>query len=120
MVFRTRNGKTTVYARDEPELPENATRAEKRRYKRERIVRQCVAILQDEMEDIVVAIAMRMKIRNRILYLYKKYERDIKAPTKLQRKIMGEYRAKWCRPGNSLVNGSRMEGKRPVKSSGND
>jgi len=59
---------------------------------------------------------MRQKIRERILYLYQKYEKAIKAPTKLQRKIMTEYRAKWCRPGNSLVNGSRMEGKRLVKS----
>ena len=106
LVFRTRNGKTSVFQRYEPELPEQASRAERRRFKREQIVRDCVSILQNEMRDMVAAIEQRTKIRNRILYLYKKYEKEIKAPTKLQRKMMSEYRAKWCQRGNCLENGS--------------
>ena len=105
LTFRTRNGKTTVFHRYEAELAPEASRAERRRYKREQMVRNCVAILQNEMEDIQVAIAQRPKIRERILYLYKKYEKEIKAPTKLQKKIMCEYRAKWCQSEDSLDKG---------------
>ena len=108
LTFRTMYGKTSVFARREPELPENASRAEKRQFKREQIVRQCVMILQDEIEDLQEAIMMRTKIRNRIMYLYKKYAEEIKAPTKLQQKIMGEYRSKWCKTGDCLENGSRL------------
>ena len=106
MTFRTVNGKTSVYTLKEPELPEDASRADKRKWKRERMVRQCVMILQDEMDDLFAAIEMRKKMKDRIMYLYKKYEKEIKAPTKLQRKIMTEYRAKWSQEGDSLDEGS--------------
>lgn len=106
LIFRTRNGKTSVFQRCEPELPENASRADRRRVKREKIVNDCVVILQNELGDMVAAIEQRKKIRERIMYLYKKYEKEIKAPTKLQRRIMSEYRAKWCQRGDCLENGS--------------
>lgn len=95
MVFRTMYGKTFVLERREPELPKDATRKQKAQHKRLMMVNNCVGILQNEMEDIQVAIAMRSKLRDRICYLYDKYCNEIKAPTKLQRKIMGEYRAKY-------------------------
>ena len=96
MVFRTVNGKTYVHKRTRIELPEQPTRAEKKQYLRERILDQCVCILQDEIGDMNEAIRMRTKIRSRLCGLYKKYEKEYKAPTKLQIRIMTEYRSKWC------------------------
>lgn len=95
-VFRTMYGRTFVFERARPVLPKNATREQKARYRRRVMVDECVRILQDEIEDITEAIAMRKKILERVGYLYDKYVQEIKAPTKLQRKIMGEYRAKYC------------------------
>ena len=94
-VFRTRNGQTFVHERSYPELPKDATRAQKARYRRRMMINECVSILQDEIEDIAEAISMRKKITERIGYLYDKYVNKRKARTKLQRKIMGEYRAKY-------------------------
>ena len=94
-VFRTRNGQTFVHERSYPELPKNATRAQKAQYRRRVIIDECVRILQDEMEDVLEAIGMRKKISDRVGYMYDKYVREIKARTKLQCKIMGEYRAKY-------------------------
>ena len=93
--FRTINGKTFVLERQEPELPKDATRKQKAMFRRRKIINQCVSILQNEMEDIQAAIAMRSKLRDRIRYLYDKYSKEISAPTKLQIKIMGEYREKY-------------------------
>ena len=95
--FRTINGKTFVHERLDPELPKDATRKQKAMYRRRMIVNNCVSILQNEMEDIQEAIAMRSKLCDRIKYLYDKYAKEIKAPTKLQSKIIGEYRAKFVR-----------------------
>ena len=92
MTFRTINGKTYVHVRCEKEPASDASRKEKALYRRRRIVSNCVGILQEEMEDVVEAIRMRLKLKNRIEYLYDKYVREISAPTKLQRKIMEEYR----------------------------
>lgn len=104
--FRTINGKTYVHRRNELELPEDATREEKRQYRRQHMIRQCVRILQDEMGDFERAIQMRLKLKSRIEGLYDKYCKEIKAPTKLQRKIMQEYRSKWSKSGESLDKGS--------------
>lgn len=106
ITFRTINGKTHVFERRTAKLREDATRAEKEKYKRDRIIRQCVSIIQDETGDWQKAIRIRTTIRNRIVYLYNKYVKEIKAPTKLQAKIMGEYRSKWAKSGDSLDKGS--------------
>ena len=95
IVFRTINGKTYVHERREPELPKDATRKQKALYKRRMIVDQCVYILQSEMEDVPKAIKERKRILDRIQRLYDKYVREISAPTKLQRKIMGDYRMRF-------------------------
>ena len=93
--FRTINGKTFVHERCEPELPKDATRKEKAQFRRRMIVQQCVTILQNEMEDVQAAIAERTRIKDRIQRLYDKYVHEIPARTKLQRRIMGEYRVKY-------------------------
>ena len=95
VTFKTMNGKTYAYAKSSPALPKDATRTQKARYRRRTMINECVSLLQDEMEDILEAIRMRKKMVDRIGYLYDKYVREIKAPTKLQCKIMGEYRAKY-------------------------
>ena len=112
VMFRTINGKTFMTQCPEAELPENPTRKQKEKYKRDRIVDQCVSILQDEMEDWCEAVQQRAKIRWRIMNLYKKYATEIKAPTKLQCRIMREYRAKWSKPRECLENVSMESGKR--------
>lgn len=94
-VFRTRNGQTFVHERTYPELPKDATRAQKAQYRRRLIIDECVRILQDEIEDVLEAIGMRKKICDRVGRLYDQYAREIKARTKLQRKIMGEYRVRY-------------------------
>ena len=103
--FRSINGKTFIRRAKERTLPENATRKEKALFKRESMIDQCTAILQNEMKDIQEAIRMRVKIRSRLRSLYEKYKKEIKAPTKLQRRIMEEYRGKWNTPRPPLRGG---------------
>ena len=95
LTFRTMNGKTFVRVRQEAELPKGASRKQKAKYKRDRMLDQCIAILQDEMGDMLEAIRLRPKMRERLKRLYDKYAKEIKAPTKLQRKIMTEYRGRF-------------------------
>ena len=95
MIFRTRNGQTFVHKRSYPALPKDATRAQKARYRRRMMIDECARILQDEYEDVVVAIDMRKKICDRLGRLYDQYSPELKAPTKLQRKIMSEYRSRY-------------------------
>ena len=100
LTFRTVNGKTFVQAKMLPELPEKPNRKEKARYRRAVLIDNCVCLLQAEYPDIREAILHRRKIYDRVAYLYDKYRKTIKAPTKLMRKIMEEYHAK-----NQLISG---------------
>ena len=100
--YYTRNGQTFVHHKSAPELPKNPTRQQRARYKQRTIVDQCVSILQSQIPDIQEAIAMRPKIRDRIVRLYKKFAPSIKAPTKLQQKIMSEYREKFAKSSTRL------------------
>jgi hypothetical protein len=93
--YRTINGKTFVHASKERVLPDDASRKEKALFKRESMLDQCTEILQNEMADVQEAIRMRSKIRSRLRSLYEKYRKEIKGRTKLQTRIMSEYRGKW-------------------------
>lgn len=112
-VFRTINGVTRVHVQQLPELAKDATRAEKRKYRRKVMIEACVGLLQNEMEDVVAAIEMRTKIKDRISRLYDTYASEIKAPTKLQKRIISAYRAKHSnkhvmhstKPGNNHESG---------------
>ena len=112
-VFRTINGVTRVHVQQIPALAKDATRAEKRKHRRRVMIEACVGLLQNEMEDVVAAIELRTKIKDRIRRLYDTYAAEIKAPTKLQKRIMSEYRAKHnnnhvmhsTKPGNNPESG---------------
>ena len=93
--FKTRNGKTYMTQLPAPVLPKNATPKQRAQYKRLRMIDQCVMIIQGQIPDIREAIAMRSKIKDRLMYLYNKYVKEIKAPTKLQKAIMEEYDARY-------------------------
>ena len=95
MTFRTIYGHTSVFEKPEPTLPKNATRKQKAQFKKQTIIDNCLTILQSEITDIQKAINARKLIRDRIVNLYKKFAPTIKAPTKLQRKIMETYREKF-------------------------
>ena len=95
MTFRTIYGHTSVFEKPEPTLPKNATRKQKAQFKRQIIIDNCLTILQGEITDIKEAIRMRQKIRDRLVYLYKKFAPTIKARTKLQKAIMTEYRQRF-------------------------
>ena len=95
ITFRTINGKTFVHERQAPELPKNPTRQQRARFKQRTIIDSCLAILQSQIDDIQEAISMRSIIKDRLSYLYKKFEPAIKAPTKLQKAIMTEYYARF-------------------------
>lgn len=95
LVYQTRNGKTFVYKREIKVPLPTASRAEKARYRRLLMINECVRILQGEIKDVVSAIGMRKKFFDRISCLYDKYVQSIKAPTKLQRRIMEEYRSRY-------------------------
>jgi len=95
ITFRTVNGQTQLYRRPDPVLPKNPTRKQRALYKRRTIIDNCITILQSQYEDMQVAIAMRPKIKERLRYLYKTFAPDIKAPTKLQKRIMTEYYARF-------------------------
>jgi len=97
LTFRTLYGRTFVTERAEPVLPKNPTRQQRAQFKQLTIVNQCLDILQSQIADIQEAISMRSKIRDRIVRLYKKHAKTIKAPTKLQRTIMTEYYAKFAK-----------------------
>ena len=91
VTYRTRNGQTYVHERSKAVLPKDATRKEKALYKRRVMIDNCIEILQGQYEDFVEAIAMRPKMKARLVGLYKRYAPEIKAPTKLQCAIMREY-----------------------------
>lgn len=95
LTFKTRNGKTYVYEKTVPELPEHPSRKEKNRHKRAVLIDRYVAMLQREYADIYEAIRQRKKIYERVASLYDKHSPNIKAPTKLMQKIMDEYHAKY-------------------------
>ena len=91
VTFFTRNGKTYMSKRSEPELPKNATRAQKAQYRKRTMVNACVELVQVQMDDMLEAIGKRKKIRDRMCYLYEKLSPEIKAKTKLQKAIMTAY-----------------------------
>ena len=88
MTFRTRNGQTSVFQKNPPRLPANATRKQKAKYKKQVIVDQCIKILQDEIGDILIAIERRHAIKQKVEYWYDKLAPKIKAKTKLQDAII--------------------------------
>jgi hypothetical protein len=89
--FRTRNGKTTVFATPEPVLPKNPTRKQRELYRQKTVVDDCTAVIQKRIHDIPKALEMRALIRNRILRLYKLFAPNIKSRTKLLNNILVEY-----------------------------
>ena len=91
VTFFTRNGKTFMTKRSEPELPKKATRAQKAQYRKRTMVNTCVALVQVQMDDVFVAICQRKKIRDRMRYLYEKLSPEIRTRTKLQKAIMTAY-----------------------------
>ena len=95
LTFRTRNGRTFVYERLQPELPKNPTRKQRAQFKQRTIIDQCVSLVQSQIEDLQEAINMRPTIKERLRSLYKKLEPTIKSQTKLQKAIMTEYNARF-------------------------
>lgn len=91
LTFRTLYGRTFVRERSMAVLPENPTRKQRAQYKQRKVVDRCVEILQYRIPDIQEAIAIRPKMRERVKYLYKKFAPEIKAPTKLQKRILEVY-----------------------------
>ena len=91
VTFYTRNGKTFMTKRSEPELPKNATRKQRAQHKKRTIVNACVELVQVQMDDMLEAIEKRKKIRDRMCYLYEKLSPEIKGRTKLQKAIMSAY-----------------------------
>lgn len=94
VTFRTINGKTFVHQKEEPVLREGASRQEKAQHKRRMIINECVGILQAEM-PFAEALRIRKKMYDRLRVLYDQYAKEIKARTKLQRRMMEEYRARF-------------------------
>ena len=94
ITFRTMNGKTFMLSHAEPELHKDASLKEKAQYKRRMMVNACVRILQASM-PMLEAMQERKKMYDRLKVLYDKYAHEIKAPTKLQKKIMTEYYARF-------------------------
>ena len=99
--FRTFNGRTYLTRRQAPVLPKNPTRQQRAQFKRRSIINLCVNDIQRQYSDILDAIAMRTKIKDRVEYLYKKFSPTIKAPTKLQKAILSEYDCRFCQTSPS-------------------
>ena len=110
MTFRTRNGQTSVFQKNPPRLPANATRKQKAKYKKQLIVDQCIKILQDEIGDILVAISRRQAIKKKVEYWYDKLAPQIKAKTKLQKAIIDA-----CRTSRSAIESHRLTAPRSLK-----
>lgn len=103
LTFRTINGKTFVFEKMQAVLPENASREEKRRYKKRLMIDACLLILQQPIDDLHEAIRLRPKMRLRLSHLYDRYCGEIKARTKLQKKIMSEYYSRYCLDNLSIT-----------------
>lgn len=103
LIYRTVGGKTFVFETEEAELPKNATRKQKRLYKRKCIINQCVELIQRRTGDLEVALAMRTKIRDRMRGLYDRLAPEIKARTKLQKAMMEEYDARFDTENESIM-----------------
>ena len=97
ITYRTVNGHTFAYRRNNPVLPKNPTRKQRAQFKKRTIIDNCVSILQSQIKDIQEAITMRPKIKERLRSLYNKFEPTIKAPTKLQKAIMIDYYQKFAK-----------------------
>ena len=108
MTFRTRNGKTSVFQKNPPRLPANATRKQKAKYKKQVIVDQCIKILQDEIGDILIAIERRHAIKQKVEYWYDKFAPKIKAKTKLQDAILSRVRQSTAKADDPVVSGRPM------------
>ena len=91
LIYRTVGGKTFVFEAEGAGLPKNATRKQKRLYKRKCIINECVELIQRQTGNIAVALAMRTKIRDRMRSLYDRLAPEIKARTKLQKAMIREY-----------------------------
>ena len=103
LIYRTVGGKTFVFEAEGAGLPKNATRKQKRLYKRKCIINECVELIQRQMGDIDVALAMRTKIRDRMRSLYDRLAPEIKARTKLQKAMMEEYDARFDTEKESIM-----------------
>ena len=95
ITFRTLNGRTYMFQKPDPVLPEHPTRQQREQYKRRTIINDCLTIIQSQITDLQEAITERPKIKERLRYLYKSFAPTVKAPTKLQRKILSEYNARF-------------------------
>lgn len=94
LIFVFRNGKQYMHGAHKPDLPLHPTPEQKRSYRRQTIVNQCVNNLQTRLELSQQAIDARETIACRIKYLYDKYNPDIESTVKLRRKIITEYNRK--------------------------
>lgn len=103
LIYRTVGGKTFVFEAEGAGLPKNATRKQKRLYKRKCIINECVELIQRQVGDIDVALAMRTKIRDRMRGLYDRLAPEIKARTKLQKAMMEEYDARFDTEKESIM-----------------
>ena len=95
--------KTFVFEAEGAGLPKNATRKQKRLYKRKCIINECVELIQRQVGDIDVALAMRTKIRDRMRSLYDRLAPEIKARTKLQRAMITEYKTRFDIENDSIM-----------------
>ena len=96
ITFRTVNGQTFVHIRSAPRLPKNATWQQKKAFRKRKIVDACVERLQDEMEDMIEAIGMRKKIKNRVGYLYDQFATELTCASKIQKAVMAEYKRRFA------------------------
>ena len=92
LVFRHQaNGKNFVYRESPVVAAKNAKRVLRRASKKQIVVEQCVEILQLQLPLSQEAIDMRKKIKDRVVYLYKKYEPQIRGRIRLQARILKEF-----------------------------
>ena len=94
LIFVFRNGKQYMHGALKPDLPLHPTPEQKRTYRRQTIVNQCVNNLQSQLELSQQAIDARKTITDRVKYLYDKFNPDIESTLKLTRKIITEYSRK--------------------------
>ena len=103
LIYRTVGGKTFVFEAEGAGLPKNATRKQKRLYKRKCIINECVELIQRQTGNLEVALAMRTKIRDRMRSLYDRLAPEIKARTKLQKAMIREYETRFDTEKESIM-----------------
>ena len=91
LTFRVINGKPFVRKKPEMVLPKNPTTEQKDKYKRQKVINECIARIQTRNPNVQESINQRLNIYKRVVRLYNRNSKTLKARSKLIKAILMDY-----------------------------